>query len=351
MNKLAREVKDYIQSTFATELIYTDDEPSVSVPIQLRKYCTTHIGMIRGISFHFVFMENDRLMHENSKNLLSKLIKKLEGFPVVIVFSKEDTKRSPDRFLLQHVGHIIPNKRCYIPQFLLDVTSIHEPLILTLGSRQLSVLATLIICQYLEGDIDKTTLSSEIHLDVSRTSKSKALKEMESAGVIIMNKLGRVNVITFIHERLKLWSLRKELFSPLNAKPILVYREYVCILRTTRAGESALSHYTLLSKPRHLALAVDSNKASMLIGSKALKDTEHIRNCLAHGVIEHENVIELYVFIHMPKVIMQNGTRYLSPISTLLSNIESSDPRTRDCINKLSEKVTQHIIKLDRLNS
>jgi DNA-binding transcriptional ArsR family regulator len=351
MNKLAHKVKDYIQSTFATELIYTDDEPSASVPIQLRKYCTTRIGIIRGINFNFVFLENDRLMHEDSKNLLNKLIKKLEKFPVILVFSKEETKRSPDRFLLQHVGHIIPNKRCYIPQFLLDVTSIPEPLISSLGSRQLGVLATLITCQYIEGDIDKTTASSEIHLDVSRTSKSKALKEMESAGVIIMEKQGRVNIVTFLYERLKLWSLRKELFSPLNAKPILIYREYVCIQRTIRAGESALSHYTLLGEPRHLALAVDSSEAGMIISSNGVEEAEHIRNCLAHGVIEHENVIELYVFTHMPKVIMQNGTRYLSPISTLLSNIESSDPRTRSCINELAEEVTHRITKLDRLNS
>ena len=201
MDNLTREVKYYLHSTFSTDLIYIDTEPSVSIPIQLRKYCTIHLGMIRGVTFNLIFMNDDRLMHGDFKNLLKKLISSFDNSPVILVFSK-NSKRSPDHFISQHIGHIIPNKRCYIPQFLLDVTSTHESFTPPLGSRPLSALATLITCQYLEGDLARVSPSSKIYLEVSRTSKSKALKEMESLGLITIEKNGRINIIHFQYDRL-----------------------------------------------------------------------------------------------------------------------------------------------------
>lgn len=348
MDKLILKLKNYLRDSFKIEIALDDTDVEISPPIQLRKYCKVMNGLILGKNFNIVFVSNDKILHGDSGFLLNSLIECSHDSPLILVFDNDTLFRTPDGLLRNRIGHIIPDHRCYIPEFLLDVSpkpSIEKP---ELGSKRLSVLSTLITCRYLEGELPRVFLSSDLDVDVSRAAKSRAVNELIDAGIIKTKKAGRANEITFVHDRSKIWTLKNLMFSDPNTSSFLVPTEYITNFKLPLAGESALSWYTILSKPKIKCYAAKLYEALVIGNDFPKSESQKLQIELDVGVDYTDDVVEVKVYHHLPTVNYSGNKPVLSQLSLLLSSFASREPRVQESINTLSNQVLEDMLVLDQ---
>lgn len=330
MNTIEKTNK-YLSRQFGTSIAIVHDVDSEQAPMQLRKSISIFVGLINGVNFYIIELNDERMFSSNESLLLKKLEDRLCDRPIIFVAKRLKTT-SMTIMRQKKLGYIVPGSFCFIPEFLLQHSVQKERFI---SNEPLSIFATTIVMQYLEFQIDTQCPATDIDLFGSRMSKSRAITELEERKIIEVTKYGRINVITFLKSRLELWSARKWLLAPICTKVVTLEKDLIKFLPTqTFCGETALSIYTLLTPPKRRCIVMDDWQYNSIDYSVYEPETLNLDN---------SKLVDVHIYPMSLKVDRIHNRFYISPIALALSNIKPSDERAFSSYRELEEKITNEL--------
>lgn len=348
MVDLESRLNDYLKQYFHVSL-FALNEDVPPVPMQFKNKVKIVLGKLGGLTFHVVYTYDDIIFAPTNGYLFDKLLKRLDEYPVMFV--ADELKRSTILQLTEkRVAHVIPFERSYIPELLLHQEKPPKENVKTFPKKRLGILPTNIIARYLDGVIPRTFATSDIQLNVSKTSISRSIKELQDCGLIEAEKIGRSYKMKFLYNRQKIWEARDYLLADLASDVYQVPRNFI-EGPNVLAGESALSKYTLLSPPKVPCYAImmdnDSRRSFAITSNTINKISEYFLKEQRQDWEKFQEHIELQVFPYEPTTEQRRDGNMISAIMLSLSGYKNKEPRIRTSFEELDDIIYEKLARLD----
>jgi hypothetical protein len=211
-------------------------------------------------------------------------IKQHLNSPIVFILHNIESWQR-QRLIRKRVSFVQPSKQIYVPELFLELNNVwrlsqHKPIAL---SEKISFPTQAIVLYHLEvGSIEEMSFQEIAkHVYYSSMSVTRAVKELYALGLILI-KGTKGKSIAFKKQGKALWDqILPMLESPV--KDIWFVSEIIGDLDYMKAGESALSAYTMLAEPDQQTVAMERGEFLDLKHRKALKDINK-----KHGEIKIE---------------------------------------------------------------
>jgi hypothetical protein len=204
--------------------------------------------------------------------------------PIVFILDNIESWQR-QRLIRRKVSFVQPSKQIYVPELLLELNNVrrlsqNQPKAL---SEKLSFPAQAIVLYHLGvGSIEEMSFQDIAqHVHYSSMSVTRAVKELNAFGLVLI-KGTKGKSIAFKKQGKALWDqILPMLQSPV--KDIWYVSEIIGDIEYMKAGESALSAYTMLAEPDQQTVALERDEFLDLKKREALKDINK-----RHGEIKIE---------------------------------------------------------------
>lgn len=262
-----KEISKYLKEVFGIQTVLRpmDNAELRKMPIYLKGSYRFYTGRLLNHQVIFADIIDRRdVTPSQLKKQASDLTHLLEHPVIFIIPELESWNRA--RLIGQHVSFIEPGRQIYVPDLLLQLTDIagrNTPI--REGIEKFSSPAQAIILYKLNSRIKAPLQYSNMQkqLGYSTMTISRSVKELEQAGIIEVAG-GRTKKVNFILHGEELW--RKTL--PLLSSPVkeiwLSEAPLSGIHDHKEAGETALSHYTMLARISGATNAIGKDQFRLL---------------------------------------------------------------------------------------
>lgn len=253
------EISKYLKEVFGIEtVIHPMENADLSdLPIYLKGPYRFYNGRLLNYQVIFADLIDRNQVTPSQLKKQADILTHLLKHPIVFVIAElESWNRA--RLISQNIPFIEPGKQLFIPNLLLhlsDITSRKKTI--REGIEKLSAPAQAILLYKLNSRINSPLHYSNMQAQFgySAMTISRSMKELEKAGIIKMAG-GRTKIVTFMLHGEELWQkILPLLSSPVKEiwqsdAPFSGENEY------KEAGETALSHYTMLSRKTGATYAI-----------------------------------------------------------------------------------------------
>jgi DNA-binding MarR family transcriptional regulator len=271
-----------------------------------------------------------RDVEEARPSLISKHIKKIEEIEPenkVIYLHPSISSYNRKRLIVQKIPFVVPGKQMYLPFMGVDLREYFQK-VQTEKPVQLkpSTQAAFLAALYSYSEKGLTPAQLAVDLKYSRMTMSRAFGEMQRAGLGTITTVGRERVLRFSGNSKTLFKQAQPLLiSPVRKK--LKVLGNISLSGLVLAGESALSKYSMLSKPVHAVYAASSKTW------KQKERTEHIISVPMHEA----GSIEIEIWKYPPELFARDLVA--DPLSLYLSLRDIQDERVEIALENLLEEL------------
>lgn len=326
------DISNYIDKAFGLQvpLHRLDGKDLGKLPVYLRGAYDFWMG--RMLNNKVIFAEvKDR--EELSPSRLKKQARDLRNMlhhPVIFVL-KELESWNRSRLIEQNVSFIEPGRQLYVPELLMHLndTSGRNSMQLhvgeKLGMQSQAILLWKLNKRYIE-PLEYQHMTNV--MDCSLMTVSRSMRELASAGLVTIEE-GKPNLVYFNAHGKELWDQAL----PLLSSPVkTVWRSEKPIDTTVDmkiSGETALAHYTMLSKGNGATYAVGKKMFYFLKRAPALQQLQ-----------QHYGDFIIQIWEYDPDLVMGNFGAVVDRLSLYLSmkdNIE--DERMEAALQELLNKM------------
>ncbi|MFA7126314.1 MAG: hypothetical protein WC182_01965 [Bacilli bacterium] len=240
-----------------------------------------------------------------------------------IIYSRSSiTSTDRTRLIQAKVPFIVPDKQLYIPFLGIDMKELFPPARQkdeTLSpTSQVLILGKLYKTNWIEESPSKMANS----IGITNMSIGRAFSELELHDLITIKLSGKEKTLEFYEIGKELWNRVLPLLkSPVTSTLILPYSQYN---DSVLAGESALSHYSMLNEPRTPTIALFNR-------SKTIQKTNEVQ-----GRIPNEDLI-VQKWGYNPDIFAKKGIA--DPLSVFLQCKDSNDERIEEALDELIKEI------------
>lgn len=352
MNQIISDAVYFIEHEFFINASIKDDISDI-LPFQLKNKAHAYTVLIEGNPFLFITIQNDEVLSVNSQIHFKRLHARL-GYPIVLVTRnlKYKTRKELGDFL---AGYIIPGEFLSIPSMFIKKKAKPFELENTIvdNEKPFGVIPSYIISYYLSGYYDDWFNSFDIMsiFDVSKMAISRALRELQSNGLIIQDGKDRYKSYRFIISKYDIWNIYRHRITPLSTGFIPVSVDGLHNRKYFASGETALSNYSDLSPPNkeQLGIYLSSNERYLRTISPATIEGESLFKAIGLLGDSSNNIgIESYysdgealvqVFPYEPVII----NNCLNDVFLALSRFNKFDVRVRASYQELEKKISLNL--------
>ena len=244
----------------------------------------------------------------------------------VIYLRERITAYHRQRLIGQKVPFVVPGNQMYLPMLGIDLREHFRKLRqdqASLGPAAQAVLIHALLCTTAE--LCPTALAK--HLGYSIMSMSRALDELDTAGLGHATTTGRKRHLRLAGPKLEVW----EKAQPLLRSPV-VRRNAIRLAPQTklpgpRAGLDALAHYSLLAEPENLAVALDREDWKTLQA-----------NGVETAMADEPEATIIEVWSYPPTLFAAEG--WVDRLSLFLSLRETQDERVQATLEQMLKEVS-----------
>jgi len=229
--------------------------------------------------------------------------------------------------LIQHkIPFIVPLNQMYLPFLGIDLREHFRDI--REAEESFSPSTQVVVLYYLSQDrqlrLTPKTLANE--LGYSIMTMTRALDELDGAGLGTIAMEGRERVLCFNRDKKQVWKTAlQRVQSPVKKR--LWVKEFSTRLFGVKAGLSALAHYSNLAEPVNRVLALER---------KQWKNVKTSDNVMILDIAE-PNASELEVWSYSPELFAKKGV--VDRFSLFLSMRENNDERIQSALEGMMEQV------------
>jgi DNA-binding MarR family transcriptional regulator len=326
MKDLLKRCKRYINDKLGIQATFSKHKKTGSLPFFLNdQYDFYTLNLLAKEFAVLAAKNNDDLTPAKIQKHIHIVSEKLQLQAIFLGESLSSFNRQ--RLIAYKVPFIIPDNQMYLPDLAIDLKEHFvkaKSKIKSLGpAAQVVVLYML-----LNLDVDAVTPKELAdRLDYSTMTMSRAVDEIEAAGLADVSLDGKRRVAQFEKNRRQLW----ETALPYMKTPVRK-RLWVSGLRDHEllmAGEAALASHSMLSPPKQSIYAISSKGWKLLQAEMSVEvppDPE-------------EAQFQLEIWRYDPQVLTEAET--VDPLSLYLSLKETEDERVESALAEMMEKKVQ----------
>ena len=268
--RLARKAEEYLRDAFGVSGELRPDAPEGLPFFVADKYALWRADLFgRACMMMALRTGNDATVEEMARHV--ELVKsRAETVLVILVFETLSPARRQG-LLSRRLAFMVPGVQLFVPEALLDLRE-RAPRAPIHVVEQFSPTAQLVILgALLRQEAEGPSATALAHrYGVANMSMTRAFDELEAAGLADAQRVGKPRALRFHAQGRELW----ELAAPRLQSPVRKVRTVAIPFPEQfpgrLAGESALSRYTLLARPRVQRLAVASANWNQLVRDHGL---------------------------------------------------------------------------------
>ncbi len=324
MKDLLKRCKRYINDKLGIQATFSKHKKTGSLPFFLNdQYDFYRLNLLEKEFAVLAAKNNDDLTPAKIQKHIQIVSEKLQLQAIFLGQSLSSFNRQ--RLIAYKVPFIIPDNQMYLPDLAIDLKEHFvkaRSKIKSLGPAAQVVVLYLL----LNPDVDAMTPKELAdRLDYSTMTMSRAVDEIEAAGLADVSLDGKRRVAQFDKNRRQLWETALPYLKTPVIKRLWVDRSKNIDLLT--AGESALAKYSMLTPPKRPIYAISSK------GWKLLKAEISVEGSL---YIE-EAQFQLEIWRYEPQILAEQET--VDPFSLYLSLQDTEDERLEAALEEMMEKI------------
>jgi DNA-binding MarR family transcriptional regulator len=326
MKDLLKRCKRYINDKLGIQATFSKHKKTGSLPFFLNdQYDFYRLNLLEKEFAVLAAKNNDDLTPAKIQKHIQIVSEKLQLQAIFLGQSLSSFNRQ--RLIAYKVPFIIPDNQMYLPDLAIDLKEHFvkaRSKIKSLGPAAQVVVLYLL----LNPDVDAMTPKELAdRVDYSTMTMSRAVDEIEAAGLADVSLDGKRRVAQFDKNRRQLWETALPYLKTPVIKRLWVDGSKNIDLLT--AGESALAKYSMLTPPKRPIYAISSK------GWKLLKAEISVEGSL---YIE-EAQFQLEIWRYEPQILAEQET--VDPFSLYLSLKETQDERIEAALVEMMEKKVQ----------
>lgn len=325
MDQLATNFKRYLNETLEIDAHPKQWSKTGKLPIFLRN---TYIFFeLRILGIPCLVMATKNKVEQTPATIRKHMLQVRKKWQDEVIYMQQKMTAYNRKRLIQHkIPFVVPLNQMYLPFLGIDLREhfkrIREPEDIFSPSTQVVVL-------YYLFHNDKPGLTPKIlarELGYSTMTMSRALDELDGAGLGTIAMEGRERVLRFDRDKNKVWETALDrLRSPVK-KRIWVKYPFNKELGM-KAGLSALAHYSNLAEPANPVLALEG---------KHWKQIKTNDGAMVLDIAE-PNACELEIWSYSPELFAKKGV--VDQYSLFLSMRHDNDERVQSALEKMMEQV------------
>ncbi len=311
----------YIEQTLSLAVKTSFWEDEGSIPLLLRERYSFLILRIAG-SGNLVLIDTNR--HRNTPATISKHVKMLSRYWSGGVIYSHSSLSATDRARLikARIPFIIPAKQLYLPFMGMDLKEFFPPE--RKASGTLSPTAQVLILGKLYGHewIRESPSRMSGKIGLSNMSIGRAFSELELHHIASIRRSGKEKTLVFDADKRELWDITLPLLrSPVTSSYTIPFRVDTHLVR---AGESALTCYSLIQEPDQPTFAMFNRQKDIIMEPAEQKE-----------ISETDMTIQKWAYD--PRLFSRNGIA--DPLSVYLEFKDSQDERIEAALDYLIKKI------------
>lgn len=326
MKDLLKSCKRYLNDTLGIPATFSKHNKTGSLPFFLNdQYDFYTLNLLKKEFVVLAAKNGDDLTPAKIQNHIQIVSEKLQLQAIFLGESISSFNRQ--RLIAYKAPFIVPDNQMYLPDLAIDLK---EHFIKARSKTQRLGPAAQIVALYvlLNPDVDAVTPKELAdRLDYATMTMSRAIDEIEAAGLADVSYEGKRRVARFDKNRRQLWEAALPyLKTPVKKRLWINGSKNLGLLI---AGESALALYSMLSPPKQPIYA---------ISSKGWSTAQDIMPVTVSPYPE-EAEFQLEIWRYEPKMLANIKT--VDPLSLYLSLKETEDERIESALAEMMEKIVQ----------
>lgn len=266
----------------------------------------------------------DNSESKTSPGVISKHCKILTNYwSGGIIYSRSSiTSTDRTRLVQAKIPFIIPDKQLYIPFLGIDMKEFFPPV--RRKNETLSPTSQVLILGklYKRDWVEKSPSKMANSIGITNMSIGRAFSELELHDLVTIRLSGKEKTLEFNEAGKELWNKTLPVLkSPVTSTLILPYNQYT---ESVLAGESALSHYSMLMEPSTPTVAVFNR----------LKHIKTI-NKVQDRITNEDLIIQKWGY--NPQIFAKKGVA--DPLSVFLQFKDSNDERIEEALDELIKEI------------
>lgn len=248
-----------------------------------------------------------------------------ENIPVIIMLDKI-TARHRQSMIDNNIPFIVSNKQCYFPFLGTLLTEKCDREIETLN--KLTPSAQMLLFYYVYSRQKEIYTNSAVEdLEVSAMTITRAVRQLEQAGLVQVYKFGVQKIMTTEYTNKELFEKARPYLSNPVKKNCYISKDALDD-SLLYAGDSALSIVSMLNPP--------------LIACYATDNDERWKEEKTEELMDEEEQVELQVWKYDPKVLTRNNRVDVLSLATYYFN-DDDDERIEECVEEMLEDYWKNI--------
>ena len=325
MKKLIAQCSAYLQKTLGIEAAISELKNTKGLPFFLHDHYAFYKLELLGVEFAVMAAKSHaELTPAAIRKHVNNINSKLDLTPIFLCATTNATNRN--RLIEYKIPFIIPENQMYLPDLGIDlrehfIKARSKPIVLAPTTQAVLLY---IIRRNINGPVTPKELTAK--LGYSKMSMSRSIDEIEAADLARVKTEGKNRVVSFEENKQELWEKAlPHLKTPVRKS--LWLKETVNSYHFYKAGENALSDYSMLSPPKQPTYA---------IGSLQWK---RIRNELEISKFSDEASCKLELWSYDPGIITKRNERGVDPLSLYLSLQDTDDERVEAALEEMKESI------------
>jgi hypothetical protein len=325
MAQLATNFKRYLKETLDINTHPKQWPVTRNLPIFLRNMYVFFEVRILGVPC-LVMAANDKA--EQTPAVIQKhMLQVRKKWQDELIYVQQKVTAYNRKRLIQHkIPFVVPLNQMYLPFLGIDLREHFKNIRET--EANFSPSTQVVVLYYLSqnGQLRLTPKTLAHELGYSIMTMTRALDELDDAGLGTIAMEGRERVLRFDRDKKKVWETALDRLRNPVKKRLWVKIPYSKPLGM-KAGQSALAHYSNLAEPAYPVLALEGKQW------KKVKTNDEVMIL----DIAEPNVSELEIWSYSPKLFAQKGL--VDCFSLFLSMREDNDERVQSALERMMEQV------------
>ncbi len=326
MDQLANSLKRYLKETLDIDVRPKQWSGSENLPIFLRNmYIFFEIRIFDTPCLVMAAKDKTEQTPATIHKHMLQIRKKWQD--EVIYVQQQMTAYNRKRLIQQHkIPFVIPLNQMYLPFLGIDLREHFKKIRETEASFSPSTQVVVLYYLSQNGKLRLTPKKLANELGYSIMTMTRALDELNGAGLCTIAMEGRERVLRFHRDKKQVWETALErLRSPVKKK--FWVKAFFNQSFGLRAGLSALAHYSNLASPKNPVLAIEGKQWKKICNTSDVM----ILN------IAEANANELEIWSYPPKLFGKNGV--VDRFSLFLSMKEDNDERVQSALEGMMEGI------------
>lgn len=310
-----RAIQNYINDAFGLNLAFKEWEGVDRLPLFLSKSAMYYSAKVDHRSILLIWLKNNRNFAETS-NISKQIRAYVESESQLLFVLNDSTSYLRTKLIENRIAFVRPGRQVYAPFLGLiysetrptkPISRQEDPIDKMLTPSSLSLYLHLIL-----NGFESRQQDTAFKLELSRMTLHRAYRELEQARLILRDeKTQKLSLPLDWKQQLK---VNREKFKDPIRHVYYVDKAFIpdSVLKyLVESGESALSHYTMLSEPRHERYAVTT------------KTWEKIKS----DIVLIPSLDEETVIIEVWSIAIPHRDKVVDPIALVFTMKDETDPR------------------------